>query len=279
MSASVRKTAQQSKRKTSTEPTTIEPTSPEGSEREAFVSRLRVVADQLGGGRALARAAEVFPSTARAWFSSAEPGRAALRKIARAARVSLDWLVDGEGNYARLRFHDLRRFPYAEAWFANKESLAPETRLFDLSALIRTSPEENSLSRKLEAWTDPTRAAGDLFMVLVDGCGDKMDPLIRDGDFIVASQSGANEADYRPGRAFTYPCVIAHRGKVIVRLIRYGANFTAIGPTEKTSWPPKMAWPPEHMMKGIAPAPPIGEFFPMGRVIWCGRSLLSLDFD
>jgi hypothetical protein len=124
------------------------------------------------------------------------------------------------------------------------------------------------------------RASANLAMFLVDGCGDKMQPLICDGDLIVAALTSTDEPYYyRPGAAFTSPYVISHRGRMIIRLIRFGPNFTAIGPTDKSSWPPKMAEPPEHMVKGIAPAPPIGEFFPIGRVIWCGGSLLSLDFS
>lgn len=40
----------------------------------------------------------------------------------------------------------------------------------------------------LEAWRDPVRAGADLFMVLVGGSDDGMEPIIRNGDLIVVAQ-------------------------------------------------------------------------------------------
>lgn len=252
------------------------------SGRAGFVQRLREVAGLMGGVQKLADAAGVAASSAHDWFQRAEPRRNALSRIASAAEVSLDWLMLG-GNYARLPFYDLRKSPYVE-YFFNREARPIERRMFDLSMLVETDLARKQLENRenltLRTWLDPVRAPRNLFMVLVDGCGDKMQPLICDGDVIVAFQTSGSEADYKPepGHSLTCPYVISHRGKIIIRLIRWSARSTAVGPIEKSSWPPKMG-EPEYTLKGIAPAPPIGEFFPIGRVIWCGRSLLSLDFS
>ncbi len=232
-----------------------------------------MVADQLGGVRALADSAGVFESTVHAWLRNAEPNRITLKKIANASNVSLDWLVSGEGNIVPLRFHDLQKSQgYNETFIARDEA---ETRLFDLSVLTG-APQLEYLQR-------PSLAQRDLSMILVGGLGDSMAPLICDADLVVGAIGKAMDLYTPTRRSVTYPFVMSHHGRVVVRFIRYergrGINplgRTAIGPIEKSNWPPKMG-EPEKAFDGY-PLPG-GEYFLIGRVIWCGRSLLGFDFS
>lgn len=250
------------------------------------------MADQLGGVRALAKAAGVFESTVHAWLRSAEPSRNTLKRIANAANISLDWLISGEGNYVPLRFYDLQKSQgFNEMFLArDREQRRPggrfEMRLFDLSALTGSLAAQNErllIARSIETWQEPARAQANLFMMAVGGSEDSVAPLIRDGDLIIVAVGSGTEGDWRPGRSVCYPCAISHHGKVIIRLVRYGSEATAIGPIEKPSWPLKMG-KPEYIFEGaLFAAGEVrsfdGEFFMLGRVIWCGRSLLGFDFS
>ncbi len=242
--------------------------------QEAFAVRLRAVADNLGGVKALADAAGVFPSSAHDWFQGAEPKRDALAKIARAARVSLDWLIAGRGNYAPLRFFDLMKSQgYNEAFIApSRTDGEPRYRLFDLS-LLDPPDASTSIGEKGARYAADSRDR--LFLVIVGGSGDKMAPLIRDGDLIVVASAVGTEIGAKPTTA---PYMFSYQGRVIIRLVRaVGGSGSQplrimIGPVDRTAWPPKMA-KPEHTFAGIIE----DDFRVLGRVIWCGRSLLSLD--
>jgi len=195
------------------------------------------------------------------------------------------------GDYAALRFYDLQKSQgFNEIFLApDKERVAGaarrfETRVFDLSGIIRVPMAERNerLAWNIETWRDPIRAQASLFMMVVGGSGDSMAPLICDGDLVVvASYEGTGkDGDWR--RSVSYPCVLSHRGKVILRLVRYGSKGTAIGPLEKSAWPPRMG-KPEYEYEGPLFATGEvrsgdGEFFMLGRVIWCGGSLLAFDY-
>jgi hypothetical protein len=285
MPSSVGKNRQQHKRLT--DAIKSDECSAGNDEHGAFADRLRLIASRLGSMRALARAAGVHPTTAHAWFGTAEPGRAALSNLARAANVSLDWLVSGEGNYALLKFFDLQKSEgYNEAFIAAAGDRA-ETRLFDLSTLKGPLAAQNlPIAERIETWQDPVRARENLFLLLVGGSGDLMAPLIQDGDLILTAGGMGTEVGLRK---VTYPCVMSHKGRVIIRLVRYpGVSDAdkiraAIGPIDRSAWPPKMA-KPEYLFRGghspnSSESIPSSEFRMLGRVIWCGRSLLTLDFS
>jgi phage repressor protein C with HTH and peptisase S24 domain len=64
---------------------------------EAFAQRLSELIKEAGSARALADAAGVSPNAVHLWLRNSEPGRDKLIAIARAAGVSLSWLVAGSG--------------------------------------------------------------------------------------------------------------------------------------------------------------------------------------
>jgi len=108
-----------------------------------------------------------------------------------------------------------------------------------------------------------------------------MEPLICDGDVVVVADSSTGmEADWK--RPITYPCVISHRGKVIVRLVKYGPEGTAIGPLQRSTWPLKIGKPDFTYEGALFPAGTFmsanREFVMLGRVVWAGSSLLANPF-
>jgi phage repressor protein C with HTH and peptisase S24 domain len=69
-----------------------------GSDRSAFVSRLRVIVRHWPSADRLARAMGVSPSAFRKWLKGeAEPSRERLVALADVAKVSIGWLARGEG--------------------------------------------------------------------------------------------------------------------------------------------------------------------------------------
>ena len=64
---------------------------------EAFIERLRQLADKLGSINALSKASGVSQSGMQRYFNGGDPGRRALIAIALAGGVSVEWLATGEG--------------------------------------------------------------------------------------------------------------------------------------------------------------------------------------
>lgn len=63
----------------------------------SFIARMEVCARRVGSVSALAREAGISQGGIRRYFAQGEPSRPHLVAIARAARVSLEWLATGEG--------------------------------------------------------------------------------------------------------------------------------------------------------------------------------------
>jgi hypothetical protein len=63
----------------------------------AFVARLEQISAKFPSRAALAKAANIPPSSLQAYFEGAEPTRPVLVALAHAARVSIEWLAEGRG--------------------------------------------------------------------------------------------------------------------------------------------------------------------------------------
>src|SRR6185437_4819408 len=81
-----------------------------GSERAAFVARLREIVRHWPSADRMARAVGVSPSAFRKWLKGeAEPSRERLVALADAAQVPIAWLAKGEGTPPKLGSHETRR--------------------------------------------------------------------------------------------------------------------------------------------------------------------------
>jgi len=86
---------------------------------EAFRRRLRETISGFPSRAALAKAAEIPPSSLQSYLERTEPTRPALIALARAAGVSLEWLAEGRGykephplvpdGYAEIPFFDVKK--------------------------------------------------------------------------------------------------------------------------------------------------------------------------
>src|SRR4051794_28285924 len=75
-----------------------------GADRATFITRLHTILRHWPSSDRLARATGVSPSAFRKWLrGEAEPSRERLVSLAKAAGVSVGWLVNGEGPEPRLQ--------------------------------------------------------------------------------------------------------------------------------------------------------------------------------
>ncbi len=250
------------------------------SEHDAFAERLRLVADSpyVGTVRALAAISGVkFESTVHAWLKQAEPKRDALRRIADAAHVSLDWLVSGE-LYAQLRFYDLRESQgFNEVFLESGESPKPEPTLRWTTFNLKWLGGASALSKQyIERWQNPMIATRELFAVRMAGSDGAMRPLIDDGDVAIVLRAGVPVSSDR----IVAPVILSREGKVLARLAGFEpSGRVSIGSIDQASLPGivRMGAPEQT----LAPSPDLfvwPQVRIFGRIILvCGRSLLDID--
>jgi len=90
-----------------------------GPHKSDFIGRLAEIASEFPSRAALAKAANLPPSSLQSYMEGTEPTRPALVALARAADVSLEWLADHRGykrphppvpdGYAAVPFYDIRK--------------------------------------------------------------------------------------------------------------------------------------------------------------------------
>src|ERR1700761_7774800 len=74
------------------------PTRVSGADKSAFVERLKTILQHWPSADRLSREMGVSPSAFRKWLKGeAEPSRERLVALARATRVGVAWLAEGEG--------------------------------------------------------------------------------------------------------------------------------------------------------------------------------------
>ena len=234
--------------------------------------------------RALAAISGVkFESTVHAWLKQAEPKRDALKKIAEAARISLDWLVSGEPD-ARLRFYDLRESQgfnemFLEPGEASKLESTPRWMTFSLEWISGAS----ELGKQyVERWRrNPITAARELFAVRMAGSDGAMRPLINDGDIVIVMRAGV---PLNFGRIVTAPFLLSREGKVIARLVGFDVKLghkarTLIGLPDPSRPAGVLRIAEAEQILGPSPDFVWPQVRILGRIIWCGRSLLDLAED
>lgn len=255
---------------------------PTETEHDAFAERLRLVAGSpyIGTVRALVAISGVkFESTVHAWLKQAEPKRDALKRIADAGHVSLDWLVSGEP-YAQLRFYDLRESQgFNEVFLEAGESSKLESTLrwtvFNLNWLSGAS----KLSKQyIERWQNPMVATRELFAVRMGGSDGAMRPLIDDGDIVIVMRGVV--PPFSSNRIVVGPVLLSREGKVLARLAAVEpSGRVSIGSVDRATAPGivRMAAPEQTLSaseENFLVWPQVRIF---GRIVWCGRSLLDLD--
>jgi hypothetical protein len=249
------------------------------TEHDAFAERLRLVADSpyIGTVRKLAAISGVkFESTVHAWLKKAEPKRDALKRIADAAHVSLDWLVSGEP-YVRLRFYDLRESQgFNEVFLESGEPSKEPTLRWSIFNLEWLSGASELSKQYIKRWQNPMIASRELFAVRTASSDGAMRPLIDDGDVAIVLRAGV---PFTPDRIVTVPVILSREGKVFARLAGFApdgrVSIGAVDPASPSGVVRMGA--PERTL----PASPDLFVWPQvrifGRIVWCGRSLLDIQ--
>lgn len=185
------------------------------TEEQEFRRRLRLIMQQFGSVADLARAVGVSDNAIYKWVSGrGQPSMVSLVNLARAARVSVEWLATGReastrdardseaGEYVYLPRHSVR----AQAGRITMQS----TQIVDHLAL-----KSKWLSQRLGAEAKS--------LLLVEAVGDAMSPTIDEGDVVLVDLRELryrHDAIYalRAGGEITIKRVQRHPdGKLIVR--------------------------------------------------------------
>jgi phage repressor protein C with HTH and peptisase S24 domain len=163
-----------------------------GSERAAFVGRLREIVRHWPSADRLARAVGVSPSAFRKWLKGeAEPSRERLVALADAAQVPIAWLAKGEGTPPRLTPRDAKHgagSPAAAGSGVSPERFLILPRRVETAAAGAESPPPIPTAEYIAFRHDWIQAAfrvapEDLRMELA--VGESMQPTIRDGDLLL----------------------------------------------------------------------------------------------
>jgi Bacteriophage CI repressor helix-turn-helix domain len=228
--------------------------------RRRFVLRLQEIADKVGGKSELARKAGIAPSSLANYFGRSEPPLSALVLLARAGRVSVDWLSGADvpprpaefipPGYIRVPFFSLRETGCHIRAIGADFDQATETRLFRQGDLIGKA----AISTRSFA----TGESGDL----------AFEPIIGAGELLLIDVMHGHHVT-RPTPVDSWP--IEESGIYLIgdvawlklrRLHRKDARVQVIRPDGKV----------ERTLTG---AP--GDFILYGRVVWRGGVIAPLS--
>lgn len=146
--------------------------------RRRFVLRLEEIAEKAGGKSELARKAGLAPSSLANYFGRSEPPLTALVLLARAGRVSLDWLSGADvpprpadfvpEGYIRVPFFSLRETGCHIRAIGADFDQAMETRLFrqhDVVGKAVISTRSFATGESKDLAFEPIVGAGDLLLI------------------------------------------------------------------------------------------------------------------
>lgn len=218
---------------------------------QTFIERLEQASAKFPSRAALAKAANIPPSSLQAYFEGAEPTRPALVALAQAANVSLDWLATGRGymephppvpdGYGAIPFYDVLKsggyvYPLVTEEIAD---------LCYLKLAWLDHPE-----------IDPRR----LFMVLA---AESLVPEIHRGDLLIVDTSWRTRFNDPAPEIPPGIYLVSLRARLSVREV-LGVSGDSI----------ELVQPSPRKMKTRLRVGVEG-FTIHGRIIWYGRSLLA----
>lgn len=165
-----------------------------------FIKRLEEIISEFPSRAALAKAADLPPSSLQSYIGGAEPTRPALVALARAAEVSLEWLADNRGykkprpvvpdGYAKIPVYDVRKsggyvYPLVTAEIASWIYLK-----LDLFSYPGMRPAKLFVVEAIESQA-PEIADGDLLVVDSSWHTKFIDPspTIPPGNYLVSRQA------------------------------------------------------------------------------------------
>lgn len=167
---------------------------------DAFGERLNVAIERAGGSTSMAKIADVSTSVLSKWRTGkSEPTRVNLINMAKAANVSVEWLVSGEGSPdgSFSISGEVATAGSVNPLFAGTPSGYSSIPIYDVRASAghgSAVPQENvaeSLMFK-SSWIHQELHAqpNDLYLIYVDG--ESMEPTLRPGDLILVDRRSAD---------------------------------------------------------------------------------------
>jgi hypothetical protein len=213
-----------------------------------FIDRLAEIAAEFPSRAALAKAANLPPSSLQSYVEGTEPSRPALVALARAANVSLEWLADNRGykrphpsvpdGYAAVPFYDIRK---------SGGYVYP----------LVTEEIAGFLYLKLDWFSYPEMQPSKLFVV---EAAESFTSEVRKGDLVVVDQGWRTKFVGPISKLPEGNYLVSQQAKLSIRLVSgtVGDSVELVRPDTKGT---------EIMEVGDQ------GFTVHGRIIWYGRSL------
>lgn len=156
------------------------------TEEQEFRRRLRLIMQQFGSVADLARAVGVSDNAIYKWVSGrGQPSMVSLVNLARAARVSVEWLATGQEANAR----DVRDSEAGEYAYLPRHSVRAQA-----GRVIMQSPQIVDHVAMKSEWLGRRLGAEPKSVMLVEAVGDAMSPTIDEGDLVLVD---LRESRYR----------------------------------------------------------------------------------
>jgi Helix-turn-helix len=219
-----------------------------GPQKSGFIGRLAEIASEFPSRAALAKAANLPPSSLQSYMEGTEPTRPALVALANAANVSLEWLADHRGNkrphppvpdgYAAIPFYDVRK-----------------SGGYVYPLVVEEIAE--FLYLKLDWFSYPEMQPAKLFVVEAT---ESLISEVRKGDFLVVDQAWRTKFMGPTPKLPQGNYLVSQQAKLSVRLVSgsVGDSVELVTPDSKGT---------EIVRVGDQ------GFTVHGRIIWYGRSL------
>lgn len=233
-----------------------------GSERSAFVARLREIVRHWPSADRLARAVGVSPSAFRKWLKGeAEPSRERLVALANAANVPIAWLAKGEGPTPQFGQRESRRgggAPAPPAAGVEPAQFLILPKRVEAAAAGADSPPPLPTAEYIAFRHDWIRAAfriapEDLGMELA--VGDSMHPTIRDGDLLLVDTTERSVGSFG-----IY--VLELGGERLVKRVQRKVDGSLVLISDNPVYEPD-----------TVPAELAQDLVVVGRVVWAGGTL------
>jgi phage repressor protein C with HTH and peptisase S24 domain len=232
-----------------------------GTDRSAFVGRLRQILEHWPSADRLARETGVSPSAFRKWLKGeAEPSRERLVALADVAKVSIGWLASGEPPEPI--------FPQGGAEKRGKGSAADHgtsmSRFLVLprrpeaaaaGAATPPAPTDSEYIAFRHDWLRPALGIEPARLTLEIAVGESMLPTIREGDLLLVDTGDDECSEYG-----IY--VLEVRGQRLVKRVQRKLDGTLVLISDNEAYQPDTV-PPE-----LLPQVKV-----IGRVVWGGGRL------
>ncbi|WP_135081778.1 S24 family peptidase [Terasakiella sp. SH-1] len=212
-------------------------------------TRLKEIAKECGGNRALCEKSGVSERTFANWLAgSSEPKIIGISAIAQAAGVTIDWLVNGSKPKLRLGVHNDYNSDTVQVAHISDELNVSDDKIVSRLKLIGHMPFSKQFLQSLIGHDEFDQ------LCVLEVSGDSMEPTMNDHDFVLVDRSRQEAQDGL--FAFSF------KDRVNIKRIINILNGVEIVSDNNSLYPP-------HRIEGDE----LPHLQLIGRVVWVGKTV------